>query len=275
MESWIKQELEKTDLGDKRRTKRLMKIVSNLSTNPTSSVPMASETWAETKATYDFWDSPYLKPSMLLEGHIVSTVERIVKESVVLARKDTTELNYNSHKAVSGLGYLDNKYSRGLKVHSTLSVSTKGVPLGIIGQEVWARNPELLEKGQKRRQKATEEKESNKWIKGLKTTERIIPQEIQVVTITDREGDCYDLFASPGGSRSHLLIRATQDRCLAETSGRLWSTVESEPNTVTMTVEVKRNPTRPARKARCRDSTYHSKDSTTEKSPSPRPTDAN
>ena len=30
-EQWIKQELERTDLGDKRRTNRLMKIVSNLS----------------------------------------------------------------------------------------------------------------------------------------------------------------------------------------------------------------------------------------------------
>jgi hypothetical protein len=72
-EQWIKQELERTDLGDKRRTNRLMKIVSNLSANPSSSVPMASGTWAETKATYDFWDSPYLKPPMILQGHIEST----------------------------------------------------------------------------------------------------------------------------------------------------------------------------------------------------------
>ena len=31
MEEWIAQELERTELGDERRTKRLIKIVSNLS----------------------------------------------------------------------------------------------------------------------------------------------------------------------------------------------------------------------------------------------------
>ncbi|MFW9262871.1 IS4 family transposase DNA-binding protein [Nostoc sp. CALU 546] len=48
MEEWIKQELEKTELGDQRRTKRLMKIVSNLSEKPEVSVPQASETWSQT-----------------------------------------------------------------------------------------------------------------------------------------------------------------------------------------------------------------------------------
>jgi hypothetical protein len=102
MEQWIQQELEKTDLGDKRRTHRLMKIVSNLSVNPSASVPLASGSWASTKATYDFWDSPYLQPSMVLQGHIKSTVERIAEQEVILAIQDTTELNYTSHKALSG-----------------------------------------------------------------------------------------------------------------------------------------------------------------------------
>ena len=55
MEQWITQELERTELGDSRRTKRLIKIVENLSAKPEASVPQASGTWAETKATYDFW----------------------------------------------------------------------------------------------------------------------------------------------------------------------------------------------------------------------------
>ncbi|MEH2348574.1 MAG: transposase, partial [Nostoc sp.] len=65
MEQWIAQELERTELGDARRTKRLIKIVENLSAKPSSSIPQASGTWAQTKATYDFWDSPYIQPSMI------------------------------------------------------------------------------------------------------------------------------------------------------------------------------------------------------------------
>ena len=91
MEKWIKQELEKTDLGDTRRTKRLIKIVSNLSAKPSATVPLASGTWAETKATYDFWDSAYLKPSMIRKGHTDATLERISQHPVVLAIQDTTD----------------------------------------------------------------------------------------------------------------------------------------------------------------------------------------
>jgi Transposase DNA-binding len=139
MEQWITEELERTELGDTRRTKRLMKIVSNLTEKPEASVPQASKTWSQTKATYNFWDSPYIKPSMIRQGHQDATVERIAQHKVVLAIQDTTELNYTSHKALSGTGYLDSKYAQGLKVHSVLTASTQGIPLGIIEQQVWSR----------------------------------------------------------------------------------------------------------------------------------------
>ena len=249
MEQWIKQELERTDLGDKRRTKRLMQIVSNLSAKPSATVPQASGNWAQTKATYDFWDSPYLKPSMIRQGHIQSTVERIVQHPVVLAIQDTTELNYTSHRALSGAGYLDSKYATGLKVHSTLTVTTAGVPLGIIGQYVWARELEELGKSQHRHQKPTQYKESQRWLDGLRETQSRIPEAIQVVTIADREADFYDLFAFPRRQDSEFLIRATQNRCLADSQEHLWEAIRSVDSRGNMTVEVKRNPMRPARTA--------------------------
>lgn len=67
-----------------------------------------------------------------------------------MAIQDTTELNYTSHKALKGAGYLDSKYASGLKVHSTLSLNTTGVPLGIIGQHVWARDTTKLGKAEVR-----------------------------------------------------------------------------------------------------------------------------
>jgi hypothetical protein len=247
MEQWITEELERTELGDKRRTKRLMKIVSNLSEKPEASVPQASETWSETKATYNFWDSPYIKPSMIRQGHRDATVERIAEHQVVLAIQDTTELNYTSHKALSGTGYLDSKYAQGLKVHSVLTASTQGIPLGIIEQQVWSRIEEELGKAEHRKQKVTAEKESQRWLDALITTDSIIPSSVQVVTIADREADFYDLFACPRRQGSDFLIRATQNRCLADCEQRLWETLESVKSQGTMTVEVKRNPTRPSR----------------------------
>ena len=249
MEQWITAELERTELGDKRRTKRLIKIVEHLSAAPEASVPQASGTWSETKATYKFWDSPYIKPSMIRQGHIDATVERMAKYQVVLAIQDTTELNYSSHKALSGTGYLDSKYAKGLKVHSVLTASTEGIPLGIIEQEVWSRKEEELGKAEQRKQKPTTQKESQRWLDSLIKTESIIPSHLQVVTIADREADFYDLFACCEELGSDFLIRAVQNRRLAGGDKRLWETLSSVEPQGTITVEVKRNPTRPARKA--------------------------
>jgi len=249
MEKWITEELEKTDLGDKRRTNRLMKIVSSLSAKPNDSVPSASVTWAATKATYDFWDSPYIKPDQIRQGHQQSTVERIKKHSIVLAIQDTTELNYTSHKALKGAGYLDSKLCTGLKVHSVLTASTQGVPLGIIDQKVWSRNEEELGKAEQRKQKPTAEKESQRWLDALMATDTIIPEGVLVVTIADREADFYDLFALPRRIGSDFLIRATQNRCLKDSDQHLWSYLESVECLGTMKVSVNRNSQRPARTA--------------------------
>ncbi len=77
-----------------------------------------------------------------------------------MAIQDTTEINYTSHKALSGIGYLDNKYALGLKVHSVLTVSTQVIPLGIIEQQVWSRKEEEL--GEQRKQKVTAQKKKSK-----------------------------------------------------------------------------------------------------------------
>ena len=54
MEGWATKELENAQLGDFRRTKRLIKIVENLANKPEASGTEASGSWAETKNTYDF-----------------------------------------------------------------------------------------------------------------------------------------------------------------------------------------------------------------------------
>ncbi len=55
MEKWAAQELQYADLGDTRRKKRLISIVENLASQPSTSVPQASGNLAAASATYDFW----------------------------------------------------------------------------------------------------------------------------------------------------------------------------------------------------------------------------
>ena len=250
MEGWATKELKSAQLGDARRTKRLISIVENLTKKPNSTVPEASKNWAATKATYDFWDSPYIKPEQIRQPHINSTLERIQEYDCILNIEDTTELNYTNHRATKGMGYLDSKYSQGLKVHSTIAVTTDGLPLGLINQQVWARDISELGKAKKRHKEPTVSKESNKWLNGLKMTQELIPSEKKVVTIADREADFYDLLAFPRPQNSELLIRATQNRCLIDSELHLKEAIEEVKPSGAITVELKRNSSHKARSAK-------------------------
>ena len=195
MEKWAAQELQYADLGDTRRKKRLISIVENLASQPSTSVPQASGNLAAASATYDFWNSPYFHPSDIIAAQAKSTVERIKEHPIVLAVQDTTSLDFTTQKAKKGMGYLDYKKSFGLKVHTTLGVSPQGIPLGLINQYVWAREEKNLGIAKQRKKRETEEKESQRWLDSLSETQQQIPEDIQVVTIGDCEADIFDLFA--------------------------------------------------------------------------------
>lgn len=199
--SWATEELASANLGDSRRNQRLIKIVEDLAGQPETSVVQASRDEAALEGMYHFWSSPYIKPERIIEAHIGSAIKRIEKEEMVLAIQDTTELDFKSHIKKKGMGKLSNPYSKGMMVHTVLCSSTRGVPLGVIHQSSWARN-----------KKEKETKESYRWIEALEKTEREMPEKVKVVTITDREGDFYELLSHSRREGSEWLIRAFRKR---------------------------------------------------------------
>ncbi|MCB1771179.1 MAG: transposase [Candidatus Competibacteraceae bacterium] len=52
---WAQEEFNNLELGDARRTQRLIKWVDDLSAQPTGSIPLACGGWAETKPPTDYW----------------------------------------------------------------------------------------------------------------------------------------------------------------------------------------------------------------------------
>lgn len=115
---WAAQELRYTNLGDARRNQRLVKIVEDLAAQPNESVPTACGNWAATKATYNLWKSPRIKPDDIRLSHQISTVERSKEHSVVLAIQDTTDLNFTHHPSKKGMGPIGSQpMVTGLKVH--------------------------------------------------------------------------------------------------------------------------------------------------------------
>jgi hypothetical protein len=155
----------------------------------------------------------------ILSGHYQQTAARCSEHALVLCAQDTTYLDFSSHTSTSGLGPLgsrDRPYARGLVAHSVLAVTPDGLPLGLLHVRLWAREerplPETNQqtKRQANRKRPTSEKESVKWLEGLRAISQALPVDQDALLIQDREGDMFDLLAAPRRARLHLLIRACQ-----------------------------------------------------------------
>jgi Transposase DNA-binding/Transposase Tn5 dimerisation domain len=249
MQSWAAEELHAVDLGDPRRNRRLLQLVEALAAHPAASVPEACHSWAATKAAYRFWDNPHVSPEAIRQAHSRTTREALALHATVLVIQDTTELDFTAHPHTRGLGPLSHRHCRGLHVHSALVATEAGVPLGLIHQEVWARDPARVGTRHARRQRPTADKESQRWLTALSATQASLPEGVETITLADREADLYDLFALPRPPGSHLLIRATHNRRVVEESQYLWSAISAALPAGQLTVTVGRRGDQPEREA--------------------------
>ena len=246
---WSEYELRSAKLGDRRLNRRLAILVESLAARPEASVPQATGSWAAAKAAYRFWDNDRVSPEAILAAHRDSVRDRLTGTGPVLAIQDTTALDWTSHPATSGLGYLSNRRKVGLLAHSVLAADPDGVPLGLLYQHVWARLPEELGHRELRSKLPTKAKETQRWIDALSATEAALPPEVMVVTVADREADFYDLFAATRRDGSHLLIRAKPRRRVRHAENLLDRALRTEPVRGAFDVEIPRGPGRPARVA--------------------------
>jgi hypothetical protein len=77
-----------------------------------------------------------------------------------------------------------------------MASSTEGVPLGVLDRQIWTRKPQKKSKKPKKAISGSiKQKESKRWLTGRVSTELAISSDTTVVTIPDREGDIYQLFA--------------------------------------------------------------------------------
>lgn len=249
MHSWAVREVRSMDVGDVRRPARIARMLETLASKPGLSVPRACQSKAEMNAMYYAWNSEHVTPQAILGSHRDSTVERIRPHATVLVANDTTNLNLSNHDSIEELGYLDNQKGRGLLAHTAFAVSTEGLPLGVLHQELWSRLPDELGKKKTRKKRETADKESQKWITALDAVCQCIPDTTTAVVIGDRESDIYAYFAHPRDAHVELLVRSAQNRRV-EGNAYLNDAVRAALPCGNLSVEVPRADNRPMRTAK-------------------------
>nr|WP_081431420.1 IS4 family transposase [Moorena bouillonii] len=233
---------------DIRHAKRLRKTLVVLSEHPGETVPKASGNASNSQSIYRFWSNEKVTRTQILASHKEGVVRRCVEAGVVLAIQDTTDLEYTTHEATKGLGYINQTLQQGIKVHSCIAVSAKGKPLGLLHQQSWTRKHRSGLK-KERKKKAIQEKESYRWLETVKGAEEGLAEKAKLIHVADREADIFELFAQKRSANSELLIRGEYNRRVKEEMGYLLPMIEQRPILGTMTINLERNPKRPARQA--------------------------
>ena len=227
--SWVRDECATLDLQDTRREARAMGLIETMFERPSGSVLRTFVDPAAVKAAYRALSSEAFAPEALRQAQQDACVKRLAEEPVVLAIQDTSDLNFTEHPGMAGRGPLPGPEQWGLLLHSVLAVCEEGVPLGLLHQKTWTRDPAEAGSRERRKARPIEEKESFRWVESLRAVQGAVPAGTRVIHVADREADIYEVFAEPRPANVELLIRAAQNRRVSGPLGKLWATVEAAP----------------------------------------------
>ncbi len=255
---WAAQEFAHAPLSDPRLVRRLLTLATDFALQPTAPIPQACGSWAKTKAAYRFFANDAIAPDALLRAHTQATIQRAAAHPVVLCPQDTTTLNYSTHPRTQGLGPIGGNRAKtiGLLLHATLALTPAGQPLGLLHVQTRARDPRVFGRTAAQRNRLPRAaKESQKWIDSLSACQTLAAQcpQTMLVSLADREGDLYDLFAqalTPTGTpRVHLLVRAQHNRQVVHPQQYLWDLLASRGVTARLKIQVPRRDGQPGRMA--------------------------
>src|SRR5207248_3223620 len=137
---WATQQFGGCDLGDARRTKRLVKYAAQVAARPDASTPQQTKGWADCKAAYRLFSREETTFEAVAHPHWKQT--RACPPGTYLLIGDTTEIEFGIWRNVSGLGPTGNGGGRGFLLHSALMVDAHSEAIvGLAGQAIHHRQP--------------------------------------------------------------------------------------------------------------------------------------
>src|SRR4051794_32964908 len=178
MDAWVERELATAEFPDERLKARLGHLLGDLGERIGQTLPVACQDWAATKAAYRFFDNPRVNDQTILAGHFAATADRFsATTGTVLVLHDTTEFSFtrNTPDGVGYLSYVKGRHAThtacGVLLHSSLAVTTDGLPLGLAAVKFWTRKRFKGTNAAKRTVNPTTvpitEKESIRWLDNL------------------------------------------------------------------------------------------------------------
>ncbi|QOW11503.1 IS4 family transposase [Kaistella flava (ex Peng et al. 2021)] len=218
---------------DVRIQKRIEFSMNKMLTLGSSIVNRLSSLHTEKIGFYRMLSNTRFSHDDLLEGSFKLCLSNMDTDHV-LAIQDTTEFNYGGLKSKLGpddpdIGPTGSSKIAGFFCHPMLIVnpilnSLIGFSSVQIYNRTWGQ-PDKKER--KYNQIDIEEKESYRWIKSSIETKELLPENVKVTIIGDRENDIYEDFDRVPDERTNLLIRSRCDRNIVGEHKKLYNLLDN------------------------------------------------
>lgn len=221
------------ELGDKRRTRRLVKMAGAMAARTGRSVLRAcAGDDAASEGAYRLIRNDAVSPEAIAEGGFQATARLAHECATLLAVEDSTSLSYR-HSVAEELGPTNSRRDAkagGMMVHSVLLLDAHSErTLGLIEQQRWCRDATTHGKKAKRKQRAYADKESMKWERASGHVAQRLGKETmaRVISVCDREADIYEYLLFKCAQR--FVVRAAWNRRVHGEQARLFEQVASAP----------------------------------------------
>jgi hypothetical protein len=195
---WAKAEFGAAELGDPRRTRRLVKVVEALAHDPHGTVHRVMSDWADLMGAYRLVGSSAVSFERITDAHHRRTRQRCSEPGDYVMIEDTTALDFTRHWATEGLGRIGDNGGRGFYLHSTLALRVESWTkdqdpqvsvAGLLAQHGWARTtPSLGSTRESKKSRFRRPRESQRWADSFIRDGGPLPG-IRWTLIADREAD--------------------------------------------------------------------------------------
>ena len=197
------------DLGDRRRTKRLIESAAKIAAHPEKPFNQVFN-WNDLRGFYRLCNQETATLETIQGPHWQQTRQEMGQHPLVLILHDTSEMDFTDHPALQGIGPIGDGQGRGFLQHNSLAVlpEPKQV-LGLAYQQLVIRKEAPQDEHTSHRKRR--ERESQLWLRGIEATGRP-PEGCRWVDVGDRGADIYEAMVAAQAQGHDFLFRLVQNR---------------------------------------------------------------
>jgi Transposase DNA-binding/Transposase DDE domain len=206
------------NLGDQRRTQRLVALVEQMCRHPGGTLPDKLNRPPDLRAFYRLMNRPEVTHAVLLENISAATRQCLsaLDAGVVLRLHDATELDFTTKTTLrEQLGQIGQGTRRGYICHNSLAVrADTGETLGLLSQLLHHR-ADVPDGETVPEARARADRESRLWVRGVEACGPA-PAGVLCVDVSDSLSDTFEYLAYQKTHDRSFVLRAKENRKLVE-----------------------------------------------------------